>query len=147
MNPFGSNRRFWVVLVFISVGCCISIASAANPAITGSYEVIRKTDLGSQVKVLLRFELVSHRPIPVSVIGVLLSDFAHPAVGGRHTPAITLRPSGTTELTEELVVPREQFKQWQRGVRPRVLLKLQDSSGTTYTQVVRPSRVETGKGE
>ncbi|HUN63341.1 MAG TPA: hypothetical protein VMU53_15190 [Candidatus Sulfotelmatobacter sp.] len=142
-----TNHRFWFVLAFILFGGCVSIASAANPAITGTYQVVQKTDLGSQVRVLVRFELTSHSPVPVSVVGVLLSDFAHPAVGERQTPAITLSPGASTELTQQLVIPRSEFEQWQRGVRPRVLLKLQDSKGATFTRVVRPSHVAAGKGE
>lgn len=147
MNPLKTNNRFWFMFVFILLVSCLDIASAANPQITGSYQVVQKTDLGSQVKVLVRLELTSHGQASVSVVGFLISDFAHPAVGGRQTPAITLRPGASTELTQELVIPRTEFEQWQRGVRPRVLLKLQSSTGTTFTQVIRLSHVATGKGE
>jgi hypothetical protein len=147
MKPQETNHRFWFVLALILSGCCVSIASAANPAITGTYQVVQKTDLGSQVRVSVRFELTSHSRAPVSVVGIVISDFAHPAVGERQAPAITLSPGASTELTQQLVIPRSEFEQWQRGVRPRVLLRLQDSTGSTFTQVVRPSHVAAGKGE
>ncbi|HTZ45973.1 MAG TPA: hypothetical protein VMH20_00170 [Verrucomicrobiae bacterium] len=147
MNPLKSTRRFWIVLVFISIACCVLVASAANPAITGSYQVIQTTDLGSQIKVTLRLELASHGQTPVNVVGLLICDFAHAAVGGRQTAAITLRPGISTELTQQVIIPRAEYEQWQRGVRPRVLLKLQGSAGVSFTQVVRPSHVAVGKGE
>jgi len=123
------------------------IASAANASISGSYEVVEKSDLGSQVKVVVRFHLTNLGQAPVILQGVVLSDFAYPHTRAAHSSAITLPPGTVEEFTQEFVIPRAEFDQWHRGLRPKVILELKTAAGAGMTQAVRLERAAAGKGE
>jgi hypothetical protein len=138
--------------------CCISVAvllftfavrpaNAASVPISGSYEIVQKADLGSQTKILVRYHLTNRGQSSLSVQGVLLSDFAHPPNGGPLKPPVTLSPGASGDISQELVIPRLQFDQWQRGVRPRAILELQTAAGARATQAIRLGRVAARKGE
>lgn len=122
-------------------------ANAAGISISGSYEIVDKTDLGSQVKVVVRLHLTNRDQTAVSCRGVLLSDFAYRHTGNSHTSPVTVRPGASQEILQEFVIPRSEYDQWQKGLRPRVILDLQTATGTNLTQAVRLERVPGGKGK
>jgi hypothetical protein len=122
-------------------------ANATNASISGSYEVLRETGLGSQEKVLVRFHLTNHGQGPLYLQEVLLSDFAHPSSGGSLTTSITLHPGTSAETSQEFVIPRLQYDQWQKGLHPRAILELKTAKGARITQAIRLERVPARKGE
>lgn len=136
--------RAAVLLVF-TFGVCS--ANGANSPVSGTYEIVQKTDLGSQTKLLVRFHLTNTGPSPLSLQEVLFSDFAQPPVGGTITPSITLPPRTPEVISQQLVVPRLQYEQWQRGVLPRAVLEMKTSTGARVTQAIRLAHVPAGKGE
>jgi hypothetical protein len=131
-------------LVF-AFGC--RFANAANLPLSGSYEVIGKTIVSSRTKVLLRLHLTNHGPGPLVLKNILLWDHPHPPSAGAGRFAITLNSGSTEETTQEFVVSRGQFEQWQRGLRPRVVLELRMPTGARMTQAMRLDRIPARKGE
>jgi hypothetical protein len=122
-------------------------ANATSIPITGSYELIQKTNLGSQTKITVRFHLTNQGLNPLYLQELLLSDFGHPPSGQLLTPSITLPPGTAEETSQEFVIPRLEFDQWQKGVPPRVVLQLKTTTGTNITQTIRLVRVPAGKGK
>ena len=116
-------------------------ADASGPAVSGTYEVIGKTQVGPRIKVQFRLHLTNHGPGLLRVQKVLLWDFAHPPVAGAAHLSIVVGAGNTEETTQEFVVPRLQFYQWQRGVRPRVVLELQTATEARVRQAIRLDRV------
>ncbi len=122
-------------------------ATAGSVPVSGSYQVLRKTSLGSQTKILLRLHLTNRGQVVLYLQGILLWDFAQPPGGAHHASLITL-PSGTSEDTnQEFVIPRLQFEQWRRGLRPRVVLDLRTATGARITQAIRLDRIPARGGE
>lgn len=144
-RTFRSHSCLSVVLVLLAFG--MQPAHAANIPISGSYEVMQKTDLGSQAKVLVRFHLTNHGTSPLSVQEVLVSDFAHPPSGGPVSPSVTLSPGVSQEISQELVIPQLQLERWHRGLLPRVILELKTASGARISQAIRLEQVSAGKGK
>lgn len=122
-------------------------AIANDVPISGSYEVVQKNTLGSRTKILVRFHLTNRSQSPLTVQGILLSDFGYPPSGAPLAPPVTLSPGTSQEILQELVIPRMQFDQWQKGHSPRAILQMQSSKGTRITQAIRMVRVPAGKGE
>src|SRR5271166_6606676 len=138
VNHRTSRNHYCLLVACLLVAFASQFAQAANLPISGSYEVIEKTDLGSQTKITVRLHLTNHGQGLLYLQQVLLADFAHPSNGGPRTSA---------DATQEFVIPRSQFAEWQRGLRPRVLLQLQTATGARITQVIRLDRVPARKGE
>ncbi len=126
---------------------CALPANAANLPISGTYEVIQKTDLGSQAKVVMRFHLTNHSQDPVVLQALSLSDFGHQPGNAPLTASITLPPGGSQVISQSFVISRMQFDQWKMGAYPRVVVELQTTAGARITQAVRLERAPAGKGE
>lgn len=144
-RTFRSHYCLLAALLVFTFG--LQPANATDVPISGSYEVIQKTDLGSQTKILMRLRLTNSGRNSLYVREVLLSDFAHPASGGPLTPSITLHPGTSEETLQNFVIPRLQFDQWQRGVRPRAVLELETTAGAKITLAIRLEHVPARKGE
>lgn len=126
---------------------CALPANAANLPISGTYEVIQKTDLGSQTKVVLRFHLTNHGQAPVVLQALSLSDFGYQPGRAPISTAITLPPGSSQAISQSLVIPRLQFDQWKMGAHPRLVVELQTTTGSRITQAIRLERIPAGKGE
>jgi len=122
-------------------------ARAANAPVSGSYELIQRTDLGSRTKVVVRLRLTNKGHDVVYVQKILLGDFGQAPIGAAGASAIVLRSRTAEETTQEFVIPRLQFDQWQRGLRPRLILDLQTPTGARIMQAVRLERVPAREGK
>lgn len=144
-RTFGNGYCFVVALVLSTL--CTLPANAANLPISGAYEVIQKTDLGSQTKVVVRFHLTNHGQAPVQLQALSLSDFGHPSGRASLAASVTLPPGGSQVISQSFLIPRLQFDQWKMGALPRVVVELQTTTGAKITQALRLQRVPAGKGE
>lgn len=147
MTKRTSRRAHTLVLgvLIFAFGC--RLANAANLPLSGSYEVIGKTNVGSQTKVLLRLHLTNQGLGPLVLQKIVLWDRPHLPTAGPGRLAITLNSGSTEETTQEFVVSRGQFEQWQRGLRPRIVLELRMPTGAMTTRAVRLDRIPVRKGE
>lgn len=121
------HRIVSVRYVFVAAiaGLLVSVALWAQEAndrkVSGSYSVLQKTDLGSQVELQLRLELVNHSDdlLYVQVLGL------ESALSGAHGPqspsaAIALSPQGSKTVTQDFTVSRVEFDRWQADSRRRL---------------------------
>jgi hypothetical protein len=72
--------RLAVVALFV-LGGQFALASNA-PVVSGSYEVVQSTDLGSQTQIRMLIHLTNHGPYDLSIQRMTLWDFSHPDKGG-----------------------------------------------------------------
>ncbi len=142
---FRCARVLAVPMLLLALGA--GGANAANLPMSGSYEVVGKTNVGTQAKVLLRLHFTNHGQAPLHLQKILLRDFAQPPSAPNGRVSITLNSGNTEETTQEFVVPRRQFDQWRRGMLPRVVLNLQTAAGARITQAVRLDRIPARRGE
>jgi len=145
-NIFRLCKRCLVVATLFALGLQFSPASNA-PLVSGSYEVVQNTDLGSQAQIRLRIHLVNHGPSDLSIQRMTLWDFSHPDKGGSRACAVVLRAHGAAETTQEFTFRRSDYHLWQKGYRPRLVLQMSGPSSaagrTTLksTAVVRLDRI------
>jgi hypothetical protein len=144
-RTFRLSRYLAIALLACTFGA--RLANASSALITGSYEVLQKTEVGPQTKVRLRVHLTNLSQETLQVQQLLLFDFGHPPSNGTPAPPLILRPGASADTSQEFVVPRLQFEQWNMGTNPRVVLQLQTSTGARITQAIRLEPASTGKGQ
>jgi hypothetical protein len=138
----------WCLGIFLLVSIfAAQAATATGVLVAGTYEIIGKSDLGSNVKVALRLRLKSQESSPLFLQGSVLSDFAYPHCRGALASEVVLRPGVTQQAVEQSVVPRAEYDQWKRGLRPRVDLELRTGTGAKITEILRLEPLSEGKGE
>jgi len=129
----------WVVVALFALG---QFAAASNaPLLSGSYDVLQNTGLGSQVLIRMRIQLVNHGPNDLSIRKMTLWDFSHPDRGGAHACAVTLPANASAKTTQEFTIRRPEYELWRRGLRPRLVLEMAAPGNTKSTAVVRLDRV------
>ncbi len=126
----------------------VQFGSAGNaPLVSGSYEVVQKTAFGSQEQIRLRIHLVNQGPSDLSIQRMTLWDFSHPEKGGSRACTVMLRAHASAETTQEFTIQRSEYQLWQRGMRPRLVLRTDgpgNAAGRTIannTVVVRLDRI------
>jgi hypothetical protein len=113
--------------------------------LSGSYQVVQKTDLGPQTHVRLQLHLSNHGQRPLHVQRLTLWDLPHADKGATQACSIVVLTGASADTTQEFTIPRSEYKSWKRGARPRLLLQVESPSGRGVTQVVRLDRVSSGK--
>jgi len=146
---WGTIRHFSSLLATIGLLLLtVQIAEAsANPQLSGTYEAVRESQAGDQVRVRLQLHLVNHKNRDLHVQRITLWDFAHPARGGTQSCALALRATSSADTTQEFTISRAEYELWKRGARPRVVLEIAGPDGRLGTQVVRLERSSGGKGQ
>jgi hypothetical protein len=118
------------------------LASAGTASVvSGTYQVVQKTNLGSQTQIRMRIHLVNQGAKNLSIQRVTLWDFSHPDKGGTHACALTLRAHASVETTQEFTIRRPEFELWRKGLRPRLVLGMAAPARTKSTAVVRLDRL------
>jgi len=135
-NILGLCKWCFVGAAVLALG--IQYAPASNaPLVSGSYEVMQDTGLGSQAQIRMRIHLVNHGPSDLSIQRMTLWDFSHPTKGGSHACAVVLRAHASAETTQEFTIPRSDYHLWQKGMRPRFVLRMAGPGNAKSTAVVR----------
>ena len=140
-------RRTLILVAALFVALAAGSANAANLPITGSYEVVTKTNAGSQAKVVLRIHLTNHSQAPLYLDAIVLRDLAQAASATPGHLAVMLSSGNTEQVTQEFVIPRREFDQWRRGTLPRFVLNLKTVHGTRIRQAIRLDHMPARKGE
>ena len=132
----------WGFVVAALLAVVLQVASASNaPLVSGSYEVVRNTNLGSQTQIQIRIHLVNHGANNLSIQRITLWDFSHPDKGGTRACALTLRAHASADTTQEFTIRRPKYESWRRGLRPRLVLEMAAAARTKSTAVVRLDRI------
>jgi hypothetical protein len=128
--------RWWLV---VSVLFALPQFSSANnaPVISGAYQLVQNTNLGSQTQIRMRIHLMNHGSRNLSIQSVTLWDFSHPEKGGTHSCVLTLHAHASVETTQEFTIRRPEFESWKKGLRPRLVLEMTTPTHTKSTAVVR----------
>jgi len=119
-------------------------ATDAHP-ISGSYKVVRKTELGPQTRIQLQLNLANHTPRDLRIQRLTLLD--SPQGGKDKTrPCSLVVPAGASaDTTQEFTIPRSEYRSWSHGAAPRLLLDVQTPGGRIATEAVRLVRISGGE--
>jgi hypothetical protein len=121
----------WQFVVVTLCALALPSALARNaPLVSGSYQVVRSTILGSQEQIRMRIHLVNRGPASLAVQRMILWDFSHPAKGGTQVCTVALRAHSSAVTTQEFTIQRSEYELWQRGLRPRLVLEVAAPGGS-----------------
>ena len=132
----------WQLVVAALFAFGVQLAFANNaPLVSGSYQVVQDTTLGSQAQIRMRIHLVNHGSFNLSIQRMTLWDFSHPDKGGTHACAVAVRAHASVETTQEFTIRRSDYQLWQKGLRPRFVLQMTGPGNTKSKAVVRLDRI------
>ena len=129
-----------LLVAALSVFAVQFVMASDAPVLSGSYEIVHDTALGSQAQVQIRIHLVNHGPSDFSVQRMTFWDFSHPEKGGSHACDVVLHAQASAEITQEFTIRRSDYLLWEKGLRPRLVLQLAGPGGAKSTAVVRLDR-------
>ena len=111
-----------------------SAPTVAQQGISGTYWVVGTTDLGPEVRVNLHIQLANMGNDRLFITGIGLREDLHKSRDLEPFTVILL-PHGREILTHEFTLPQREYELWQKGLRPRLSLKIQeaDNEATTLT--------------
>jgi hypothetical protein len=141
--------KWWVVTALFALWVQFGFASN-SPLVSGSYEVVQNRALGFQTQIRLRIHLVNQGPSDLSIQRMTLWDFSHPAKGGSHACAVTIRAHASAETTQEFIIQRSEYLLWQKGMRPRLVLRTGvpgNTAGRTITNNTVVVRLDRSSGQ
>jgi len=139
-------RLFGILLITSRVWTAVAVAQASNAAtLSGSYAVQGQADSGGQVKAALQIRLQNRGAHDLHIQRITLWDFSHPAQGASRPCSIAVPAGGSSNTTQEFIVPRNEYELWKRGSLPRVVLQIATPNGRPTTAVVRLDRLSGGR--
>jgi len=147
--------RFWIRCLVITalLAVAIQFASAASaPLLSGSYTMVQNKPLGAQMQIRLHIHLTNRGSSDLSIQRMTLWDFSHPEKEGSQACSLMLRAHTSTDTTDEFIISRSHFQQWQKGFRPRLVLELASPGSLgrptlRSTVVVRLNRIVGQEGK
>jgi len=126
----------------------IEFAQATDASqVSGTYQVVEKSDLGSQTRVRVQLHLTNHGHHALRIQRLTLWDLSHPAKGGTQACSIIVRAGGSADTVQDFTVGRPEYEMWRRGTRPRLVLEEQVPGGRKTIAVVRLDRASSGKAD
>ena len=113
--------------------------------LSGSYQVMRKTEVGSQTQVRLQLHFANHTQRDLHIQRLTLWDSPHLDKRGTQKCSLIVSAGASVDTTQEFIIPRSEYRQWSHGARPRLLLEVQTPGGHTATEVVWLDRISGGE--
>lgn len=116
-------------------------ARATASQLSGSYQVVGKTSLGSQTRVRLKLRLANGGKTDLAIERMTLWRSAHPAQSAVIASRLLLRMGATQNTTQEFLVPTTDYRSWMRRAPLTLLVSVEDPNGRKTTELVRLSRI------
>jgi hypothetical protein len=107
--------------------------------ITASYQVTDSVARASQLRVTVRFRLSNHAGQGLSVTNVSLRCMFPCSASAEELAPLLLRAHDSSDFTRTFTVSPQEFQQWQKGARPRLLLRVLTDDGKVVTRTIAPS--------
>lgn len=126
------------------VGACMLLsavlpARTAQPAsgneVSGVYAVQQSSDIGSDEQLTLHVELTSSEDAALQSTSVALRSLLS-GTTQEVTASFSIPPHGNADFTATVTITQSEYKLWQGGARPLLVLTLQSSDGPQITRTV-----------
>lgn len=110
--------------------------AANNRQFFGLYQVIEKTDCGSDVNVVLQLQLFNHGNNDLQIEYAALA-IPHLVPGNRKNLVGTRIDAHSSQtITEEFTVPRREYERWQKTSPPKLVLDTITGRGERHVETV-----------
>ena len=145
MNPRISRTFNLLVLVGLFV-LTVGFAHASDFShLSGSYQVLRKTDLGSQTRIRLQLRLSNGGQRDLHIQRIAFWDPPHHPGGRPHACSLLVHSGSSASTTQEFTMPRSEYRLWTSAKRLNFLVAVEGPSGRKATELVRLDRIPGGK--
>ena len=145
MNPRISQIFNILVLAGLFV-LTIGFADASDFShLSGSYQVVGKTDVGSQTQVRLQLQLSNHGQRDLHVQRITLWNSPHHPGGRPQACSLLVHPGSSASTTQAFTMPRSEYRLWASGARLKLLVAVEGPGGRKATELVRLDRISGGK--
>ena len=116
----------------------MSMAAATVP-FSGPYEFRGVTDLGPEVRLELRLEVINHTGADISGASLVVRDGLFSKDTFHSWNSLILFESESIMLSGVITVPRKVLENWRRSGGPRLLMRYRNAQGDSKTALVRLS--------
>lgn len=113
--------------------------------LSGSYQVLRNTDFGSQTRVRMQLHLSNHGQRDLHIQRITFWDSPHRPGGRPQACSLLVHPGSSASTTQEFTMPRSEYRLWARGTRLKLLVAVEGPGGRKATELVRLDRISGGK--
>jgi hypothetical protein len=145
MNPRISRISNLLVLAGLFI-LTIGFADASDFShLSGSYQVVGKTDVGSQTQVRLQLQLSNHGQRDLHVQRITLWNSPHHPGGRPQACSLLVHPGSSASTTQAFTMPRSEYRLWTSGARLKLLVAVEGPGGRKATELVRLDRISGGK--
>lgn len=127
---------FIVTLIFLLGALPISAKNGRD--FSGFYTVSNVVDQGNQALVTLQVQLFNHSDADVQQAVVALRGIGGGQLGTFHALK-TWRNRSEVRMTQQFVVPKHEFQNWQHGGQPLLMVVTHDANGQRYDRFVQMS--------
>lgn len=136
------QRKKWALVMAALFALSVPVALASDALIiSGSYQVLKSRNIGSQALLQLQIHLVNRGTSDFSIQRMTLWDFSHADKGGTRACAVALRAHASADTTQEFSIRRSDYQLWQKGFRPRLVLQIAGPGRTKSKAAVRLDRI------
>lgn len=147
-----NSRCFLRSTCWLLLGAWLAIAPQIGQSsdvrrLSGSYQVVQKTEAGPQNRVQLHLRLSNQRSEDLRIQRIALWDFSHPARESMRACSLVVHAGSSADTTQEFTVPHSQYESWQRGKGPRLLLEVLLPSGRTTTEAIELTAASSRKAD
>jgi hypothetical protein len=145
MNPRISRISNLLVVAGLFV-LTIGFAHAGDFShLSGSYQVVGKTDVGSQTQVRLQLQLSNHGQRDLHIQRITLWDSPHHPGGRPQACSLLVHPGSSASTTQAFTMQRSEYRLWTSGARLKLLVAVEGPGGRKATELVRLDRISGGK--
>jgi hypothetical protein len=113
----------------------LAAQAASGHEISGVYAVQQSSNAGSDTQVTLRIGLTSGTDATLQSTSVALRSVLSGTTQDI-TASFSLPPRGSADFTATVTITQAEYKLWQQGARPLLVLQMQSSDGTQITRTV-----------
>jgi hypothetical protein len=104
--------------------------------LSGSYRVVRETEIGPHNRVRLQFRLTNQGHSDLVIRRFALRDFSHANRETVRACSLALRAGTSIDTTQEFTVPRPEYESWRGSHGPKLLLEVMLPSGRKTIEAV-----------
>jgi hypothetical protein len=145
MNPKISRFSSLVLLAGL-FAITIGLAHASDVSrLAGSYQVLHKTDVGSQAHVRLQLQLSNRGQHDLQIRRITFWDPPRHRGGKPQACSLLVRSGSSASTKQEFTIARSEYRFWNSAKRLNLLVAVEGPSGRKATELVRLDRISGGK--
>lgn len=145
MNPRISRIPTLLVLAALFLLTTGFALASDSSHLSGSYQVLRKTDSGAQTRVRLQLQLSNRGERDLQIQRITFWDPPRHPGGRPRTCSLLVHSGSSASTTQEFTLQRSQYRLWARGKRLTLLVAVEEPGGRKATELVRLDRTSGGK--